>query len=370
MLVVRPIRAEDLPAMQTLAEASRGELTSLPTDPKVLIGRIEESLRAFATRGERAAGECYTFVMADEHGTLAGTSNIKSKTGGFSPFYSYELLADRYENKVLGVNKLVRALHLVEEHDGPAEIGGLFLAADRRRSGAGRLLSLARFMFMAQRPAAFDARVVAELRGVLDAHGNSPFWDALGRHFFETDFKTADSLSLVERRIMADLMPDHPIYIDLLPKAARFAVGACHGEAVPALRLLWSEGFRYNNRVDIFDAGPLVQANLPEIRTVSQCRHMKLAGVTDAALALPTHLVSNGQTDVRVVMTGVEFEGEVLKLPAEAASALQVEPGMTLHVAPARPSVDTSAVETAAADLFAASPPIPTATKEGPQRGL
>jgi arginine/ornithine N-succinyltransferase beta subunit len=37
-----------------------------------------------------------------------------------------------------------------------------------------------------------------------------------GRHFFGIDFGEADRLSVVNKKFIADLMPDHPIYIPLL----------------------------------------------------------------------------------------------------------------------------------------------------------
>ncbi|MGQ7789909.1 arginine N-succinyltransferase [Shigella flexneri] len=38
----------------------------------------------------------------------------------------------------------------------------------------------------------FNDKVVAEMRGVIDQHGYSPFWQSLGKRFFSMDFSRAD----------------------------------------------------------------------------------------------------------------------------------------------------------------------------------
>ncbi|OAI42891.1 hypothetical protein AYO41_03325 [Verrucomicrobia bacterium SCGC AG-212-E04] len=138
-----------------------------------------------------------------------------------------------------------------------------------RASGLGRLLSLGRFLFMAAFPERFDAEVIAELRGFLDAHDRSPFWDSVGRHFFQDDFHAADVLSgLGEKDFIRDLMPRHPIYIPLLPAEVQAVIGRVHTDTEPAKRMLLDEGFVETDEVDIFDAGPLVRAKRERIRTI------------------------------------------------------------------------------------------------------
>src|SRR5438046_10223693 len=111
------------------------------------------------------------------------------------------------------------------------------------------------------------------MRGYVDQTGRSPFWEAVGRHFFEFDFYRADVLcGLGEKQFIADLMPRHPIYLPLLRPEVQAVVGRVHHDTEPALALLRAEGFEPVNEVDIFDAGPLVRANVDEIRTIRQAR--------------------------------------------------------------------------------------------------
>ena len=347
MPVIRPVRDDDVAAMAELSALSGGELTTLPADSDLLERRVRHSAAAFAADVDRPGGELYTFVLEDPRDPrrLLGTAAVVSKTGGFEPFYCYDVRDERYQSDLLGVDRRVRSLHLVEDHSGPAEVGGLFLRPEARGTGAGRLLAVARFLFMAGRPRSFDPRVVAEVRGVTDAGGNSPFWDAIGRLFFGVGFPVADAMSFKEKQVIADLMPDHPIYVDMIPPAARAVIGVEHEHARPARRLLEGEGFAFRNRVDIFDAGPMLEADLPSIRAVARSRVAEVAatgrvdgpadGRADGGAEV---LVCNDRLDFRAVPTpiGRRPDGTVV-LPPDAADALEVRPGERVRYAPIRP---------------------------------
>ena len=126
---------------------------------------------------------------------------------------------------------------------------------------------------MAQFPERFTEKVFAEMRGVSDENGVSPFWESLGRHFFSIDFKEADELTAQgNKQFIAELMPNNPVYVNLPPQAARDVLGQVHQNTVPARRLLEQEGFRYENYVDIFDGGPSLEARVQDIRAVRDSR--------------------------------------------------------------------------------------------------
>jgi arginine N-succinyltransferase len=128
-------------------------------------------------------------------------------------------------------------------------------------------------------PQLFGKTVVAEMRGVSDADGRSPFWEGLGRHFFSIDFAEADYLTGVgQKAFVAELMPKHPVYVDFLPADAQAVIGKTHDNTRPAVAMLESEGFRYEGYVDIFDAGPTVQAYTSEIRAVKESRTVAVTG--------------------------------------------------------------------------------------------
>src|SRR5262249_36368790 len=144
-------------------------------------------------------------------------------------------------------------LFLTNDLTGAAELCSLFLQGEYRRDNNGSLLSKSRFLFMAEFPERFNPRVIAEMRGVSDEQGRSPFWEALGRHFFKMEFSEADYLSGIgQKSFIAELMPQHPVYTAFLDDEARAVIGQVHENTKPALAMLAGEGFRYNGYVDIF----------------------------------------------------------------------------------------------------------------------
>jgi arginine N-succinyltransferase len=129
---------------------------------------------------------------------------------------------------------------------------------------------------MAAAPDRFGDKVLAELRGVVDNDGQSPFWECLGRHFFRMEFTEADRLSATtDNQFILDLMPKYPIYVDLLPPEAREVIGRCHSDGVGAYKLLQWEGFEFDRTVDIFDGGPLVTVQRRHIRTIQESRRVR-----------------------------------------------------------------------------------------------
>jgi arginine N-succinyltransferase len=339
MFVLRPVRESDHPRLVALAQATGGGLTTLPPNEEFLGERVQSSLRAFSPNVKRAGGEFYLFGLEDTTtGEIVGVSGIASRVGGFEPWYSYEIKPERFVHKPLKVDREVRALHLKKEHRGPSEICSLFLRADRRRGGLGRLLSLGRFLFMGAFPRRFTDSVIAEMRGYIDQTGKSPFWEAIGRHFYQFDFYRADVLSgLGDKEFIADLNPRHPIYIPLLEPAVQAAIGRVHHDTEPALALLLAEGFRQSNEVDIFDAGPLLQADVAELRTLKRSRTARVLSAAAELDAGEVQLIANGALDFRAcVAKCTNHDDGSVSLSADTAAALNVEAGDKVWLTPAR----------------------------------
>jgi arginine N-succinyltransferase len=350
MLVIRPIVLHDLEQLESLSAHTGYGLTTLPRDSKLLARRIKASLRGFEklSDDDRPRGETYLFVLEDlANGRIIGTSGIVAKVGGFDPFYAYRIETTTHESKMLNVRNEIRVLHLDKEHDGPCEVGSLFLSPQYRRSGAGRLLSLSRFLFMAQFPEYFDPEVIAEMRGVVDDLGRSPFWDALGRHFFDIDYPTADYLSMVNKRFIADLMPKHPIYIPLLPPEAQAVVGKVHEQTEPAMRMLEDEGFRRSGRVDIFDGGPVVRCTLADIRSVRASLLAPISEVVDEPLSSESQLICNARQNFRACLGPLELLADgTVRIGIQQAMALGARVGDSVRfVSPRANSVRQEATD-------------------------
>jgi arginine N-succinyltransferase len=340
MVIIRPVAPDDLGALMELASKTGIGLTTLPHDEEILSRRIAESQRGFARMAERPGGETYLFVMEDlDTGAVAGTSGLFSKVGGYEPFWAYRLETTVHESEMLKVRKEIRTLHLVSEHNGPSEIGSLFLAPEFRKGCNGRLLSLSRFVFIADHRQYFDPVVLAEMRGAIDDKGGSVFWDAVGHHFFEIPFPKADSLVMKDKRFIADLMPRHPVYVPLLPKAAQEVIGKVHPDTAPALRLLEGEGFAFAGMVDIFEGGPIVSCATDEIRTVRESRatmvHKVTAGPIESDLFILSNTYANGYRACAGTLAIAPGKG--IQISKETAAALRVKKGDPVRIAPLRP---------------------------------
>ncbi|MGJ8667878.1 MAG: arginine N-succinyltransferase [Oceanococcus sp.] len=341
MLVVRPVKESDLVPLQDLVSESGIGMTSLPKEDGLLQDKIELSIRSFAatTEQQKSSEMLFFFVLEDsDSGRLAGTSAIKSGIGLSDPFYSYRLDKLVHASSALGVHKVMPTLYLNNDYTGAAEIASLFLASDYRKGGNGHLLSKGRFLFLAQFYQRFPDKLIADMRGVSDEDGRSPFWDALGQHFFSMDFPLADRLSgSRSKSFIAELMPRHPIYVPLMPAQAQAVIGQVHSKTQPAREILEREGFRYKGYVDIFDAGPTLEADLLDIRAVRDSR-LYTVQIQSIGNTGPMYLLSNTQWgDFRCGMGCVELNGDRVKIDAEMAAALSVGNGGSVRVVSSKP---------------------------------
>ncbi len=352
MLVLRPIQLDDLDQLMALATLTGFGLTTLPRDEELLRDRVIESQSSFERMSKRPRGETYLFVLEDlRNGKVVGTCGIVSKVGGFEPFYAYRVETSIHESEMLSVRKEIKKLQLVKEHNGPSEIGSLFLSPQYRKSNNGRLLSLGRFLFVAEHLQRFDPVVIAEMRGVIDDRGASPFWDAIGKHFFEIDFPRADFLSMVNKKFIADLMPTHPIYVPLLPPEAQAVIGKVHEQTEPALKMLQDEGFVFTNEIDIFEGGPIVSCKRDDIRTVRESRRAVIADVADDLTGPDDFVVCNTRKDFRVCKGAVETSADgSIRLTSRTALSLNVKVGDTIRFAAIRAAPAVEASDFVAAD--------------------
>ncbi len=276
MLVVRPARPDDYDAFMGFAKRSGPGFTSLPEDEAILRARLEKSVKTFAASdpAHSSDGGIY-LLMIESHGAKGkitrsfGCSAVKTNIGRDVPFFNFRINTIGQASKAAGQRFDMRALTMVNDYTGCTEVGTLFLEPERRGDGAGKLLSLSRFMLMAGAPDRFEDVVVSELRGIVHLDGRSPFWEVVGRPFYRMDFDEADNLSATsDNQFIIDLSPKHAIYVDLLPDSARGAIGETHPDGAPARRLLEREGLRFEGVIDIFDGGPLLATRVADTRTV------------------------------------------------------------------------------------------------------
>lgn len=231
MNIIRPITKADYNALKEIAVESGIGFTSLPVNDELLQRKIDRAETAFNKPNVTEPGdESYLFVMEDTtSGTVVGTTGIEAAVGIDDAFYHYHLSKVVHASRELNIHNTVDILTFCNDYTGVTEICTLFLREQARGGINGRFLSKVRFLFMMEHRERFSETVIAEMRGVSDEEGRSPFWEWLETHFFSMDFPTADYLTGIGNKVfIAELMPKYPIYVNLLSKEAQEVIGEVH----------------------------------------------------------------------------------------------------------------------------------------------
>ncbi len=341
MMIVRPIAANDLEALFALASKTGVGITTLPADRAQLKKRIDASLDSFAGTADKAE-EIFVFVLEDiSTKRMVGTCAIAAAVGLRQPWYSYRVGLVVHASQELNIFTQTPTLFLSNDHTGHSELCSLFLDPEYRVGKNGSLLSKSRFLFLAHCRERFSKRIIAELRGVSDANGKSPFWESLGRHFFSMEFSEADYLTGIGKKsFVAELMPKHPLYSSFLTPEAQAVIGKTHELTAPARAMLESEGFRFEGHVDIFDAGPAVESDVDDIDAVAASAVFNVQiSCTNAGESGIIYLVSNVPaknhlTDFRVAQLRAAMSGETIIFAADEAAALGVKAGDAVRAVP------------------------------------
>ncbi|MFG0380431.1 arginine N-succinyltransferase [Pseudomonas sp. zbq_18] len=333
-MIVRPVRSTDLPALIDLARSTGTGLTTLPANEARLTHRVGWAEKTFNGEVERADAD-YLFVLEDDDGKVVGISAVAGAVGLREPWYNYRVGLTVSASQELKIHREIPTLFLANDLTGNSELCSLFLHADHRTGLNGRLLSKARMLFIAEFRELFGNKVIAEMRGMSDAQGRSPFWDSLGRHFFKMEFGQADYLTGVgNKAFIAELMPKFPLYTCFLSEAARAVIGQVHPDTEPALAMLKGEGFSYQGYVDIFDAGPAIEVETDKIRAVRDSQTLVLAIGTPGEDAIPYLIHNRKREDCRITAAPARAAAGTLVVDPLTAKRLQLSAGSQVRAVP------------------------------------
>jgi arginine N-succinyltransferase len=133
-------------------------------------------------------------------------------------------------------------------------------------------------------------------------------------------------------------MPDHPIYIPLLPYSAQAVIGQVQPETMPALTMLEDEGFTRSGVVDIFDAGPVVQCPLNQIRCVRQSKVDTVTEIGPVETANSPMIVAVTGKDFRATLAMVVTVDGGVRIDANVAAALGVTTGGRIRYVSPKPA--------------------------------
>ena len=194
-------------------------------------------------------------------------------------------------------------------------------------------LSLVRFHFLGLNRQWFSERILAEMMGPLTPDSQNLLWEYLGRRFINLTFAEADRFCQRSKEFITSLFPRDEIYLSLLPPEARNLVGRVGAETEPAKRFLERIGFVYEGRIDPFDAGPYLEANVDDIALVTTTKPVTLKG-TGTKFSSVGFVSTYGSAGFRAMRCGFDESGDGVSIPAEVADLLEVKTGDTIGLTP------------------------------------
>ena len=331
--LIRPADMDDLQPIYEMAKRTGGGFTNLPPDKKALSAKLERSAEGFDRMGDDVADDLYVFVLQNSlTGEVRGTCQIFGKVGQRWPFYSYRIGALTQHSVELERTFRADILNLSTDLEGTTEVGGLFLHPGERAGGLGMLIARSRYLFIRNHRQRFADRTIAELRGVIDEAGGSPFWDGVAGRFFGMSFQEADEFNAkFGNQFIADLMPKHPVYIAMLQESAKTVIGVPHPSGRAAMRMLENEGFAWESYVDIFDGGPTMTARTDQIRSIRDATDATIDSISDSVgehKAGEKKLITLGRLHAFKAAYGwIDDRGGNVIIDAESARALDIAPG-------------------------------------------
>lgn len=319
MFLLREVRPSDLDDLYELA--GRLNTLNLPADRRRLKRLIDTSRASFGGRLEDPEDRDYVFVLRDlEVDRVIGTCMIIAKHGTHErPSVYFNIRREQKYSESLSKLFTHQLLQLSFDYDGPTEIGGLILHPDYRghHLKLGKLLAFVRLLYIGMHPELFEDELVAELLPPLNPDGTSELWEALGHHFTELDYLTADRLSRENIEFIRALFPSTPIYTSLLPKSVQDKIGKVGEPTKPVERMLRDIGFAFDHSIDPFDGGPTFRVETAKCEMVRRVSPERFAGV-----------LGPDETPDGLAMIGFEYESRLVRFRATFGPYRRTEEGV------------------------------------------
>jgi arginine N-succinyltransferase len=335
MYIVRPVQLSDIAALEALAAVASPGVHTLPKTRAAITRSVERSIASFATPVIMPSEESYVFVLESTlDQSIAGTAAISATAGSNGTYFAFRNDVVQQVSRDLNICHSMHALTLCSELTSHSQLSSFYLRDWRQAGVEAALLSRARLLFAAVLPQRFGDRFFVAMAGITDSQAHSPFWEALGRKFFQMDFMEAERVveGARNRTLIVELMPHYPVYVPLLPGAAQAAMGQIHPEGELPFRLLTAEGFEPDEYIDIFDGGPILQAHKHALRSFSASVLYRVSDRSQPTddRQMETWLVASAREDnfraAAVECVVHELTGRAV-LPPEALRALQVVAG-------------------------------------------
>lgn len=208
-----------------------------------------------------AAGQ--RLALADGSASLL----LVPRLGLTLPRFHFHIGRVVHASQELGLFRVQTTLLLGNDHTGHSELAELQVDPQLDAGAQTRALTqlvLAARKLVSASPQEFGPALVAELPGWRDASGASPFWRALGAHFYAGDPAAAQArLGNAWCSHLAALLPRQSVYLSFLGDAAAARLAEPAPAAQPALAALRAAGFQPPCHVRIDDGGPVLVWHAP-----------------------------------------------------------------------------------------------------------
>ncbi|HEX5038496.1 MAG TPA: arginine N-succinyltransferase [bacterium] len=268
-VLLRETLPSDAPRLLEVARSGNFRTLNFPSDLDGLTHKIDRSRLSFRREIADPALQEMMFTVLERNGrddyVPVGTSTFFPQHGtARKPHHAYQVVpGTRVDDAGLVHDDTV--LQLIQNHAGPAEVGGLIVHADRSagRVPYGRAVSWVRFFWtsLPGRRADYANRLC--LTEILPPFVETPeggrtnaFYEAHARRFFEDrTYEEMDKLTNADCSLITARLP-RTVRLADMPSEARALIGVPRKESRPALRLLEKVGFKPTGQVDPIDAGP------------------------------------------------------------------------------------------------------------------
>jgi arginine N-succinyltransferase len=285
-----------------------------------------------------ATGPSTRLTCTDRSGATIACADLEAAIGLDVPRYWYRLGCMVLAAPELQLFHRQRTLLLGNDHTGAAELraitvdprldAGEHVAAIRRLARA----ALLRLRITGQGAGAPEPALIVELPGWRAHDGRSPFWSALGAHFYEGDpAVAAERLGPDWRSHVAALLPREPLLVAFLAQAAQDVLGRPAPASQATVDALRAEGLRDGRCIAIDDGGPVYESPLDVLPGWRDAREMPARAVDEVA-GEPCLLADASGT--RFVEARLDAQDGTASVTAAAMAELGASPGDRLWAAP------------------------------------
>ncbi|CDR33835.1 arginine N-succinyltransferase [Criblamydia sequanensis] len=332
MFILRSLVANDHSSLFELAMKAHSGVTSLPKDRNLLKKKAISSEKSFLNPFEKNKEHIFLFILEDlEEKKPVGVSGIYTKSGKsrFPFLYRLEKIFPSSDPLLKAPSySLLKAFKYEEE---VTEIGSLFLEKTSRKEGLGKLLSLGRFLYMADNLEKFDKKTVASLRGIFTEQDECPFFDGITKKLIGLSYEEAVSLVYTRREYLEKILSPYPIIVDLLPELIQKSTLGIHPNTIPAKIMLTKQGFDLNNLLDPLDGGPFIEAKTSQIDVLKSSFLTKATSSPESKASLG--LISK-QNPFKALIAEYSIDGQKASLEEKVMKALEITHDDIIRVYP------------------------------------